>query len=57
MGYQFRVGNKRKISKTVLFTIDMVHTGNDKGHMDERLQTQLKTEEGRRMQFLQFRGG
>ena len=30
----------------------MVHTGNDKGDMDEKLHTQLKTKQGRRIQFL-----
>lgn len=42
MDYQVRIGNNRKISKTVLI-IYMVHTGNDKGDMDEKLHTQLKT--------------
>lgn len=35
MGYQFRIGNNRKISQLAL--IDMVHTGNDKGDMNEKL--------------------
>ena len=51
MDYQVRIGNKRKISKIVLI-IYMVHTGNDKGDMDEKLHTQLKTKQGRRIQFL-----
>ena len=42
MDYQVRIGNNRKISKIVLI-IYMVHTGNDKGDMDEKLHTQLKT--------------
>lgn len=41
MDYQVRIGNNRKISKVVL--IDVVHTGNAKGDMDETLHTQLKT--------------
>jgi hypothetical protein len=51
MDYQVRIGNNRKISKIVLI-IYMVHTGNDKGDMDEKLHTQLKAKQGRRIQFL-----